>query len=72
LAATSEARGRITVIARTGRASRDARLWTGYGDVAIQEPQGATQLLDRHVGLRPPRDRGMKRPSLSPHCQRCP
>ena len=51
MAATSEARGRITVIARSGRASRDARLWTGYGDVAIQEPQGATQLLDRHVGL---------------------
>jgi hypothetical protein len=35
------------VIARSHRASKDARLSTGYGDAAIQESQGALrQALD--------------------------
>jgi len=38
------------VIARSDRASKDARLSTGYGDAAIQEPQGAL----RSPGLLPP------------------
>jgi hypothetical protein len=44
--------GPIVVIARSDRASRDARLSTGYGDVAIQEPQGARRVLDRFACAR--------------------